>query len=105
MGERRNERLPGHAAGAVMSSRREFLSRVQSTAAMLPASDEMVSHGPNLSDVGRIAGENRNVTFTASSSWPGINGLRLHRDPSVRNHINHTLKLGTTDEWVLQNKT
>jgi len=84
-----------------MSSRREFLSRVQSIAATLPASDEMVSYAPNFSDLGHIAGENRNVTFRASSSWLSFNGLRLQPGPSVRNHFNHTLKLGTTDEWVL----
>jgi FtsP/CotA-like multicopper oxidase with cupredoxin domain len=70
-----------------------------------PTDAEMSGFVPALPDVDRITGENRKVIFTASPTWPSINGMKFQPDPTLPNHINHRLKLNTTDEWVLGNET
>lgn len=71
----------------------------------LPTNQEMASYVPALPDIEQVTGENRKVIFTASPVWPSINGLKFQPDPTLPNHINHRMKLNTTDEWLLGNET
>jgi FtsP/CotA-like multicopper oxidase with cupredoxin domain len=71
----------------------------------LPTSQEMGQYVPALPDIGEITGEKRKVIFTAAPVWPSINGMKFQPDPTLPNHINHRMKLNTTDEWLLGNET
>jgi FtsP/CotA-like multicopper oxidase with cupredoxin domain len=71
----------------------------------MPSDQEMSQYVPALPDIGEITGEKRKVTFSAAPVWPSINGLKFQPDPNLPNHINHRMKLNTTDEWLLGNET
>ncbi len=71
----------------------------------MPTNEEMGQYVPALPDISEITGEKRKVVFTAKPVWPSINGAKFQPDPTLRNHINHRMKLNTTDEWFLGNET
>ncbi|MEO8128715.1 MAG: multicopper oxidase domain-containing protein [Bryobacteraceae bacterium] len=71
----------------------------------LPTNQEMSSYAPSFPDISEITGEKRKVIFTASPTWPSINGAKFQPDPTLPGHINHRMKLNTTDEWLLGNET